>query len=99
MHTFLAVNLAQVDEEGFAILVELRSVGFGEGLQQSADLLLPALSQFNLLSACYLALLVASREVLEAVLVFQARDSFWVCLEVQPQRALDSDLVETEVGV
>ena len=57
------------------------------------------LAGLDLLQAGLLGLLGAGGEVLEAALVVEPRDALGAGLEVQPQRALDGDLVVAEVVV
>ena len=71
----------------------------GEVGEELTDLLLPPLAGLDLLEPRLLVLLVAGGEVREAALVLQARDALRRRLEVEPQRALDGDLLEAEVVV
>ena len=99
MDAALTVNGLQVGQERLAVLVEFLTGPFAKGFQQIADGLLPLLAGFDFLLAEFLVLFGARGKVPEAGHLIQHGDTFAGCLEVQPERAFDGDLVEAEVLV
>ncbi len=68
-------------------------------LKELADIVLPALPSLDIVEPGLFVLLDAGDEAGETALRFQPHDALGGRLEVQPQRALDRNLVEAEVGV
>ena len=99
MHVTLAVKFAEFNQEILAVHEQLSLGGFAESAEQFADLLLPLLAGFNLLEPDGGVFFRAGGEIFEAAFIFESVDALGAGLEVQPQWALDGDLVVAEIFV